>query len=402
MDKSYFIRLFERQNFIMKEFITIKNIGPLKHIENLSLLPFTVLIGESASGKSTLMKLISMMRYLYKMANIRSYLKHSKITSSPFRMRFDSMMKETGMYKMLDSSSVIRYTVIMDDGTEYAILMENKKLGRLPIISSEHLMFNKVSYISENRNIIPTWAQKASQNTGATLGFYFHETNNDFVRASENDKEISLDYIGMKLQITHPKGKPTRYTIIPNDSRHEPIDLREASSGIQTSASIALIVKNYASANGFSFKDAFKRSVLNYLYDMERLNKFRAVTEPSDLKKQVYIHIEEPELSLFPDAQCKLIEEIVLSATHADENRKINMMLATHSPYILNYLNVLLNQTDAVRAQLSKTNTAVYRIYEGEIQDLLVRNERGRWIVDTYDLSELMSSIYNEFVNLDV
>lgn len=386
----------------MKETITIKNIGPLKNVEDLSILPFTVLIGESASGKSTLMKLVSMMRYLYKMANIRSYLKHSKITNSPFRMRFDSMMKETGMYKMLDSSSVIRYSVIMDDGTEYTILMKDKKLGKLPIISSCHLLFNKVSYISENRNIIPTWTQKASQNAGATLGFYFHETNNDFIRASENDKEIALDYIDMKLLITHPKGKPTRYTIVPNDSRHEPIELREASSGIQTSASIALIVKDYASANGFSFKDAFKRSVLNYLYDMERLNKFKAVTEPSNLKKKVYIHVEEPELSLFPDAQCRLIEEIVLSATHAEEDREVNMILATHSPYILNYLNVVLNQTDARRAQLRKDNTAVYRIFEGEVQDLLVQNERGRWIVDTYDLSEMMSNIYNEFVNLDV
>lgn len=386
----------------MREIISIKNIGPLRNIENLSILPFTVLIGESASGKSTLMKLVSMMRYLYKMANIRSYLRHSKITNSPFRMRFDSMMKETGMYKMLDSTSLIRYSVYMDDGTEYTIQMENKKLGKLPIISPNHLLFNKVSFISENRNVIPTWAQKASQNVGATLGFYFHETNKDFVGASECDKEIALDYIGMKLQITHPKGKPTRYIVVPNDSRHEPIELREASSGIQTSASVVLIVKNYASASGFSFKDAFKRSVLNYLYDMERLSKFKAVAEPNELNKKVYIHIEEPELSLFPDAQCKLVEEIVFSATHADEGREVSLMLATHSPYILNYLNVMLNQTRAGRARLNKGNTAVYRIYEGEAQDLLVQNERGRWIVDAYDLSEMMSGICREFVSLDV
>jgi hypothetical protein len=178
--------------------------------------------------------------------------------------------------------------------------------------------------------------------------------------------------------------------------------LREASSGVQTSASVALIVKSYAREDGFSFKDAFKRSVLNYLYDMERLNKFKAVTEPSDLNKKVYIHIEEPELSLFPDAQCKLIDEIIFSATHAEDNREVSMMLATHSPYILNYLNVILNQANPARAQLSRSNTAVYRIYEGEAQDLLVQNERGRWIVDTYDLSELMGNIYNEFVTLDV
>ena len=63
----------------MKEYITIKEFGPLKNIENLEIKPFTVLIGESASGKSTLMKVVAMMRYIYKMANIRSYLYHSNI-----------------------------------------------------------------------------------------------------------------------------------------------------------------------------------------------------------------------------------------------------------------------------------------------------------------------------------
>ena len=49
----------------MKEYITIHNIGPLKKIDRLEIAPFTVLIGESAIGKSTLMKVLILMRYLY-------------------------------------------------------------------------------------------------------------------------------------------------------------------------------------------------------------------------------------------------------------------------------------------------------------------------------------------------
>ena len=243
----------------MNEYITIRNFGPLRNIENLPIKQFTVLIGESAIGKSTLMKVVAMMRYLFKMSNIRWYLKHSKITSSTFRLRLNSMMERQGMAKMFSSESVINYRVVMDDNTEYCISIENGKMGSLPAIAPQHLLFSKVSFISENRNIIPTWAQKANQNKGATLGFYFHETNTDFVRASESDKVVRLDYLGMNLQITHPKGKPTRYMIVPDDNRHSPIELREASSGIQTSASVALIVKDFAAE--YSFKDAFKRSV---------------------------------------------------------------------------------------------------------------------------------------------
>lgn len=384
----------------MKEYITIKEFGPLRDIENLEIKPFTVLIGESASGKSTLMKVVVMMRYIYKMANIRSYLYRSKITKSPFRLRLDSMLKRQGMTKMFTKDSFIVYRVQMDDGVSYEVRIENGNLKKTEVIEQQHLMLCKNSYISENRNIIPTWAQTSWKNKGATLGFYFHETNDDFGCASEGEKEIEMDFVGMRMLITHPKGKPTRYQIVPTDGHHAPIELTEASSGIQTSAPLALIVDYFA--KDFSFKDAFKRSVMSYLFEAENLDKFNAVSEPTALTKVVNIHIEEPELSLFPDAQCKLVENIYYTALHAENDRTLNMMLATHSPYILNYLNIVLNQTNEQMARLNNSNTAVYRIYEGETQDLLMQDEHGHWIVDTYDLSEMMNNIYNEFVRLGV
>lgn len=383
----------------MKEYLSIQNFGPLRNIDNLSIKPYTILIGESASGKSTLMKVTAMMRYLYKMANIRSYLRHSKITKSPFRMRLAPMMERQGMGKMFKKDSTILYRVVMDDNTIYEVRIEDGRL-LIPTIAKEHLVFCKNTYISENRNLIPTWAQKASSNKGATLGFYFHETNDDFAKASEGDKILRMDYLGMKMTITHPKGKPIRYQIVPVDNRHEAIELTEASSGIQTSAPLALIV-DYLS-NEFSFKDAFNRSVMSYLYEMERLSKFKAISEPTELPKIVDIHIEEPELSLFPDAQCRMIDELIYKTTHVREDRSVNLMLATHSPYILNYMNIVLNQKAQSRAQLNNNNTAVYRIFDGETQDLLMQNEKGNWIVDSYDLSEIMGNIYNEFVSLEV
>lgn len=384
----------------MKEYITIKDFGPLKRIENLQLKPYTILIGESASGKSTLMKVVAMMRYIYKMANIRSYLYRSKITKSPFRIRLDMMIKRQGMTKMFNKDSLIVYRVQMDDGVNYEVRIENGKLKKTEVIEQRHLMLYKNSYVSENRNIIPTWTQTSWKNKGATLGFYFHETNDDFGCASEGEKELNMDFVGMKMVITHPKGKPTRYQIVPADNRHEPIELTEASSGIQTSAPLALIVDYFA--KDFSFKDAFNRSVMSYLYEMENLSKFKAVSEPTSLPKIVDVHIEEPELSLFPDAQCKLIEDLIYSATHTKDDRTVTLMLATHSPYILNYLNIILNQQNEERARLTQENTAVYRIYEGETQDLLMQDEQGRWIVDTYDLSEMMNNIYHEFVNMGI
>ncbi len=382
----------------MKEYITIKEFGPLKNIENLEIKPFTVLIGESASGKSTLMKVVAMMRYIYKMANIRSYLYRSKITKSPFRLRLDSMLKRQGMTKMFAKESLIIYRVQMNDDVSYEVRIENGNLKKTEIIEQRHLMLCKNSYVSENRNIIPTWAQTSWKNKGATLGFYFHETNDDFGCASEGEKEIKMDFVGMKMLITHPKGKPTRYQIVPTDGHHTPIELAEASSGIQTSAPLALIVNYFA--KDFSFKDAFNRSVMSYLYEMDNLSKFKAVSEPTALTKVVNIHIEEPELSLFPDAQCKLIENIFHSALHAENDRTLNMMLATHSPYILNYLNIVLNQTKEDKVKLTNENLAVYGIHDGKTMNLLMKDDKGRDIVDTLDLTEMMSAIFNEYTEL--
>ena len=80
-----------------------------------------------------------------------------------------------------------------------------------------------------------------------------------------------------------------------------PVELRFASSGIQTSAPLVSIVRYFAKE--FSFKDAFQRSVLNYLFKQDLLSKFTPEISQNELEKYIHIHIEEAELSLDPEAQ---------------------------------------------------------------------------------------------------
>lgn len=385
----------------MREYITIQNIGPLKDIERLEILPLTVLIGESAIGKSTLMKVLILMRYLYKRANIRSFLKHSKITNSPFRIRFESLISSSHLASLIRSNSYIRYEVHADSGNIYSIEFGNNKSKRvvLPEIKKEDLTFWKESFVSENRNVIPSWTANALTNKNASLGFYFHETMNDFAQAVKDDKEYELSYLGLKLSVKHPKGRPVKMTVTPTENAYGSIELTEASSGIQTSTPLSVIVQHFA--KDYSFKEAFRRSVLDYLYDNELLTKFSPVIELADLPKYVHIHLEEPELSLFPDAQCRLIDDLVKTASLASSyDRKMGIIMATHSPYILNYLNVLLRQTAQERASVTPEDMAVYRIYDGSAQSLMTTDDNGNPIVDTYDLTEMMSVIYQEFNEL--
>ena len=63
----------------MREYLYIKDFGPIKEVELNDIRPFTILIGESGSGKSTIMKVLSLFRWIYKRVNLRSYLKHAQI-----------------------------------------------------------------------------------------------------------------------------------------------------------------------------------------------------------------------------------------------------------------------------------------------------------------------------------
>ena len=347
------------------------------------------------------MKVLVLMRYLYKLANIRSFLKHSKITNSPFIIRFESLLKTTNLVAFFQSNSYIRYEVHADSGNVYSIEYDNSKIKRtlLPKISEEDLTFWKESFVSENRNVIPSWTANALTNKNASLGFYFHETMNDFAQAVKDDKEYDLSYLGLKLSVKHPKGRPVKLTVMPVNDAYAPIELTQASSGIQTSTPLSVIVQHFA--KDYSFKEAFRRSVLDYLYDNELLTKFSPVIELADLPKYVHIHLEEPELSLFPDAQCRLLDDLVKTVNAASSNdRKMGIIMATHSPYILNYLNVLIRQTAEERARVEPENLAVCRIYDGNAQTLMATDEDGKALVDTYDLTEMMSAIYNEFNEL--
>lgn len=384
----------------MKESIQIRNVGPLKDIQMDDIKPLTVLIGESASGKSTLMKVIILMRYVYKMLNIRSYLKNAGLSKSPFRLRIDSLLSDDLIvYLKGNDTAYIHYSVSINDHS-YFVEFSNGDLNTDGAINipNEDLFFLKESWISESRSVIPMWTSKAAVNKKAELGFYFHETLSDFEKATESIKDLSLEYVGMNLHVVGQNGK-RKYYVEPKDQSYGQLELKYASSGIQTSTPLVTLVHYFA--NEFSFKDAGRRSILSYLFEQDRLSSYRPEMEIMDMKKQVHIHVEEPELSLFPDAQCKLIDEVVKTALqNKDDDRALDVMMATHSPYIVNYMNVLLYQNKIGRGKVSASQLGVFRLFDGRLQNLLVQTAEGHWLVNTEDMTEQMKAIYSEYSSL--
>lgn len=381
----------------MKESIIIKNLGPLKDISIEEIKPFTVFIGESGSGKSTLMKVISLFRWIYKMQNIHSYYKNSNV-NSPFEIDLYSYFENCGIKEFIKSDTIIIYKTTFDKDVNYEIkfIGMNTLYFSNQTINAPYLSFNKISFISETRNVIPLWANNGAKLNDLNLGFYFHEVFKDFDIASDKIKNIDLKHLNLKFLVkSGPLGKDYRIESINN--KHFDIDFKNSSSGTQTSVPILLISQFFA--QNFKFEDAFKRSVLEYLFSTDSLTEFKAVNNLSDIKnKKIYIHIEEPELSLFPDAQCNLMDDLIKNCFITNTN-PIELLISTHSPYIVNYLNLLIKRFDKniEEAKYNYDKLAVYQVADGSLINLMAQNER---LVNTNPLSDTINDIYNEYEKL--
>ena len=388
----------------MKESIIIKNFGPLKEVEIDDIKPLTVFIGKSAGGKSIIMKVIVLMRYIYKMVNIRSYLKNAKITRSPFKLRFNSLLHD-GLKGMITAQTEIYYNVEIN-GNKYTLKYTNRGLQSDINIPDKDLIFFKEAYVSGMRSLIPIWASKAVSVKGENLGFFFHETFNDFNDATDVIKEQKLEYLNLKMKVRKSGNRPKLFTIESLQNDAVPIELRYASSGIQTSAPLVAIVHYFAQE--FSFKDAFQRSVLNYLYKQDLLTKFTPGINRNKLGKYVHIHIEEVELSLAPEDQRAFMSNLVEEVFHKNKkDRKLGLMVSTHSPYIVNHLNVLLRAGYFEKARenypfLEKDDIAVYRVNEGKIISLMATdNDTGEYVINALDMSDTMERIFEEYESME-
>ena len=77
----------------------------------------------------------------------------------------------------------------------------------------------------------------------------------------------------------------------------------------------------------------------------------------------------------------------------------MTLMIATHSPYIVNYINVLIRRSqDCGQTFIKPENVNVYEIYEGCAGQLKILGERP--IIDTRSMSEPITDMYTEFNSL--
>ena len=374
----------------MTESIIIRNFGPLKEVEIQDLRPFVFLIGPSGSGKSTLLKVVAMMRWIYKMICIRSYLNYSGIKVSTFSIDFKRQMKLLGLDSFIHGDTYIEYHY----GTFSVVYDKKLKMVKKRIDQNE-LSLEKLSFISDKRGII---GDLLEHNLSLKKrSFYANETFEDYMTATEAIRTFDIPGLGVRLNVKK-NSNGEKHLIEPQDGDNYSILLKDASSGTQSSIPLSLIVEYYTKQ--FDIVASLNDSVFSYVSKSDSLKDFRAVTNVGELpNKRVSLFIEEPEISLYPMTQKTLMDSII-SSCNSVADYQMNLMVATHSPYIINHLNVMLRR-GRENGGVDAPDLGVYLVQQGRLCDLIAEDlDTGEKVVDATELSEPMEDIFNEYVNL--
>lgn len=376
----------------VKESLYIKNLGPIKEAVLDDITPMTVLIGKSGCGKSTIMKALSICRWVNKMVYLRQYLQMGNVKESPFKFDFRSYFKTSSV--PLSDDTVIKYIF---DGT--MILFDEGGL-RIERGSSDFLSLEKICFITEKRNMIPDlMAHYTSKREAA---FYLKELHDDFLLAMRDLEIIDLDYLGVRLRRTVSRGiENYKLEGIGRDDKPFTIRFNEASSGIQTVLPLVAVMLYYTEK--FDIVKRFNQSIFKMLSETDNLKDFRPQMNIGEIgHRRVNFLIEEPELSLDPDSQTHLIDFMVSRCfgKAADSGSDYTIMLATHSPYIVNYLNLLIAKNkNGQKNGVAFEDINVYHVDQGRCYSLRIGD--GHDIIDASSMSETISNIYAEYNQLN-
>ena len=406
--------------------LLIKNIGSVKEAE-IELKRFNFLIGPQSSGKSTIAKILSTCSWLEK--EVATTMNEGAVADGE---SFVSLMED--FHKMVDyfneDSEIVFDTDIIQislKGKDFHVNLKNQELYRR----------EKICYIPSERNAVTL---------PELQGFEFGQTNLrsflfDWYNAREfygEDNKTDILNLGVRYYYD-PSEKKFKDRIEHVNGKTYRIPLGSASSGLQAVVPLQVMIQYYTNqyfetfAEKTSFDSEIKtRLIQNRVVDKYVLNVVSPGFKPSDRARLIkeqndLIHegnpeaiellniyrqelerltvplrtmfiVEEPEQNLYPFTQIDLIENIVKLCSN---ERTHGCTITTHSPFILNYLNVLIERYKKnipEQVNLKPEELGVYNTNDGKLSDLMqVDAKTGERSVNAEDLVEAMREMYQEY-----
>ncbi len=381
------------------ERLEINNLGPIKQVRLENIQYLLVLVGKSGSGKSTVLKVLSMCRWIFKQQNIRSYLHTAGISRSPFSHNINNYLNNSGLLDFVDKSTLI---IFERSGVVLTIRGKGHSSATMEVTepSIEQLCLEKVCFITEKRNTLPDLL--ATRTTEKFAGYYTRQLFENFKIAQKYIQELNLSAVDVRLKLEKKNGN--EMWMIENNRAAQSsfsIHLEDASSGIQSAVPLELLLTYFT--EHYDLNSAMNNAVVRYLANADALKDFRPSLNIGEIRtKCVDMLIEEPEMCLFPDNQFQLLNRLVSAINRSALPYQLRLAITTHSPYLLNDLNLLFLAYDRhitiEGANLDYEKTDVYAIEEGKLRNLKVKNAH---LINPEYLSAPLDNIYNRFEQIE-
>ena len=406
--------------------LIIRNIGPIKEAD-IELKRFNILIGAQSSGKSTIAKVLSTCSWVEKeVATMMD--EHAVADAAAFRSLMVDFHKMTDYFE--EDSEILFETDVVKlvfKGESFSVTLKNQ----------EQYHREKICYIPSERNAVTL---------PELQGYEFRQTNLksflfDWFNAREfygSDNKADILNLGVRY-FYDPNEQIFKDRIEHINGKTYQIPLGSASSGLQSVIPLQIMMQYYANQYFATFADktAFDADVKTRVIQARIIDKYVLsvaypgfnLAERSKLIKEQNdrIHegnptarklletyrkeldrltvpirtsfiVEEPEQNLYPFTQLTLMETIV---NLCSSERSHCCTITTHSPFILNYLNVMIARFYKGipdKAMLNPEELGVFATGDGRLTDLMQRNEKtGQMSVNAEDLVEAMRYMYTEY-----
>lgn len=384
------------------EHLYLKNFGPIKEMD-VDLKPLMVFIGESGSGKSAVLKSLSLLRWVHKRNNLRSYfIKNHLANEIDFSsINFTKLLAISGLEEFIKDTTEIVFT------TEQVTYKSNGKVLEMPLIEKSFSL-DKVLFLSDNRIILPDILGQYF-NLNAKFPYHLEDTFLNFNHAMKSfPKGFTIESTDVVLTQENTIFGVMSYYISNKKEGDSPfhIEFQNASSGTKTVSFVELITHFYTHSHLFDFNEVLENQYKRLGIGGDGIKQWQD-------KKTLSIFIEEPELSLFPSAQRRLLNRLVRDcfAENKQENCVTNLAFATHSPYILTSLNNLLlagetaktvekkvrvSQVVSEEYWLTAEQVGAYAIENGKVKNIIEEDN----LIDGAYLDSISDEVSSEFSNI--
>ena len=353
------------------EKLIVKNFGPIREAE-IDLRKVTVFIGEQASGKSVLAKLIATFREklffpeevifeTLKEFNIHQYF-NKKTVIYFYNSTFEIKYEKSKLSKKISEKA------IFDNINNFSITLSGKSNKE---VQNETEMKQKTGiYIPAERMLISIISESLFGfiTSDISLPKFLSNFGNEFEKARRAVKAFYSETFDIKYAFEN-----NRDTITYNKVKTTLVD---SSSGLQSILPLLLVLEKYSA----------KKENEHFLF----------ITE-------------EPESNLYPTTQKKLVEYLIEKCTKGD-NR---LIITTHSPYILTALDNLIvadtikKERPEVTYEVDKLVPPQYNISYDDVRAYYVANGTVKSImneeysmIDANALDEISNEIGHTFDQL--